>query len=330
MQKFLEDLHLAEIPVPGRRDRTMVLDRLAYGAEETADMLGDFIGTVKIGWGLPLLLDEKVLLRRVGHFRARGIHVSNGGTLLETAISRGKAMQCLARLREARFDTIELSEGIIDIPERLKRSVAEFAHSNGLRLNVEVGKKNPGAQLSLDETVERISSSADLGPDMIIIEGRETGTGVEIYDGAGNIKWDWVERILEECDSGIIMFEAPMERQQTEMIMRLGPDVALGNVSVTSVGALETQRNGLRGDTFGYSQVMPDLRSGPASKFIYYVLSTRGAMDQTRIVRTTGVNRRTVQKSLENLIRAGVVTETRDQHDLRRRIYACSHGLREQ
>jgi len=327
VQKFLEDLHLAEVPVSGRRDRTMVLDRLAYGTEETVEMLGDFIGTLKIGWGLPLLLDEKVLLRRVRNFRDRGIHVSNGGTLLETAIARGRAMQCLARLKDAHFDTIELSEGIIDIPEKMKHSVAEFAHSNGLRLNFEVGKKNPGAQLSLEETVDRVSASFDLKPDMIIIEGRETGTGVEIYDSAGNIKWDWVERILEECDAGIVMFEAPMERQQTELIMRLGPNVALGNVSVPSVGALETQRNGLRGDTFGYSHVVPDFRSGPASKFIYYVLSTHGSMDQTRIVRTTGINRRTVQKSLETLIRAGVVTETRDQHDLRRRIYTCSQSV---
>ena len=30
----------------------------------------------------------------------------------------------------------------------------------------------------------------EYGPSKIIIEGRETGVGVEIYDMEGNIKWD--------------------------------------------------------------------------------------------------------------------------------------------
>jgi phosphosulfolactate synthase len=325
MSLFLHKLTAGRAGKPRERGKTMVLDRIAYGTSEVVGLLSDYIDTVKIGWGIPMLLDVDALRSRISFYLQHGIHVSNGGTMLELSASKGRSAQTLSSFRDAGFDTIELSEGIIDLPANIKSSIAEFAHSNDLRLNVEVGKKDPRNQLSLDETIQSVERAFELEPDVVIIEGRETGRGVEIYDEAGTIKWDWVERILEVSQPSKLMFEAPVERQQTELILHIGPEVNLGNVSFASVAALETQRQGLRGDTFGVIAPAPELSGGPASRFVYYVLSTHGSMDQSRIVRSTGLTRRTVQKALNTLIGSGLIREARDQHDLRRRVYSAIH-----
>ncbi|MBX8637463.1 MAG: phosphosulfolactate synthase [Thermoplasmata archaeon] len=322
---FLDNLTSGREGKPRDRGKTMVLDRIAYGTSEVAEMLSDYIDTVKIGWGIPMLLDVDALRDRISFYKQHRIHVSNGGTMLELSVSKGRYIQTLSSFKDAGFDTIELSEGIIDIPANIKSGIAEFAHSNGLRLNVEIGKKDPRNQLSLDETIQGVESAFDLEPDVVIVEGRETGRGVEIYDEAGTIKWDWVDRLLEVSHPSMLMFEAPIERQQTELILHIGSDVNLGNVSFASVAALETQRQGLRGDTFGVVAPAPEVNGGPASRFVYYVLSTHGSMDQSKIVRSTGLTRRTVQKALNTLLGSGLIREARDPHDMRKRIYSAIH-----
>ena len=67
---------------------------------------------------------------------------------------------------------------------------------------------------------------------------------MEIYDDLGDIKWDWVNNIVEEYQRDRIMFEAPNEKQQIELVIKLGSNVNLGNVAFNSVAALETQRRG--------------------------------------------------------------------------------------
>ncbi len=325
MHRFLSGLAEGRTGKPRNAGTTMVLDRIAYGTTEVVEYLSDYIDTVKIGWGIPFLLDAKMLSRRISFYREHAIHVSNGGTMLEIAVSKGRHMQALSALKEQGFNTIELSEGIIDIPSATKSKIAEFARSNGMRLHVEIGRKDPNNQLSLDETAEGVERSLDLSPDAVIIEGRETGRGVEIYDETGTIKWDWVERLLGVSRPSLLMFEAPLEKQQTELILHMGREVNLGNVSFASVAALETQRQGLRGDTFGVTASAPEILGGPASKFVHYMLSSHGSMDQSRLIKSTGLTRRTVQKALDTLVRSGLVREARDQHDLRRRVYSSIH-----
>lgn len=300
----------------------MVLDRLGYTAKDTVDMLGDFVDTVKIGWGLPFLLDENTLRQRVGIYRSTNTHVSNGGTLLEICITKGKEELALEKLVSLGFDTIEMSEGVIEIPSPTKKKVVEFARANHLRLHIEVGRKNPRNQLSLEETIGRVEESLDFKPDAVIIEGRESGRSVGIYDDMGQIKWDWVERLQAISQPSKLMYEAPQEIQQTELIIHIGSNVNLGNVGLPSLGALETQRQGLRGDTFGASMSTRKIEGGPATKFLFFVVASHGATDQSKLMALTGLNRRTIQASLKSLMKQGFVKETTDPSDQRRRIYS--------
>jgi phosphosulfolactate synthase len=306
-----------------RTDCTMMIDRILPGLEEMLPVISPYISVAKIGWGIPLLLEDSFLKARVRSYRNYGVHVSNGGTLLEIASSRRKHLDLLQKLADTGFDTIELSEGVVDIPGLQKREIADFARSHGLRFHVEVGRKSPSNQLSLDETIDRINGAMDLDPDLVIIEGRETGRNVEIYDQEGKIKWDWVTRITEEYDISRLMFEAPLEDQQAQLIVRLGESVSLGNVSMHSVIPLESQRQGLRGDTFGAHLGPENVQGSPATRFVYHVIATGGPMDQSRIMRVTGLNRRTVQLSLDSLLGQGALRQVPDPHDMRRRLYSC-------
>ena len=301
---------------------TMVLDRLAVEPDLLAGDLAEYVDVVKIGWGIPLLLAEPALRRRVARYRDAGIHVSNGGTLLEIAVAKGRHREALQGLRAQGFDTVELSEGVIDLPRRVQEDVVEFARSHGLRLHWEIGRKSPHNQLGLEESVDRLEVARRYRPDLVIIEGRESGKGVEIYDEAGAIKWDWVERFCSVAPPLPLMFEAPLELQQTELVIRLGADVNLGNVAMTSVAALESQRQGWRGDTFGVPSIVGDVELSPAARFVYYVLRTHGALDQGKIVQLTGLRRRTVQYALRGLTQRQLVRETPDPHDFRRRQYS--------
>ena len=201
--------------------------------------------------------------------------------------------------------------------------VAEFAREHAMKLHIEVGRKNAGNQLSLDDTIDGINSALDFEPDLVIIEGRETGRSVEIYDNEGHIKWDWVSRIIENFDQSRIMFEAPLEEQQAQLITKLGPYVNLGNVSLLSVLPLQSQRSGFRGDNFGGFAGTGKVSGSPATKFVYHVISSHLSLDQGQIGSITGLNRRTVQIAIDALVSQQLIRVSSDPRDMRHRIYSC-------
>ena len=324
--KFLED-YLGRDSENKKSGSTMVIDRFSAVPWEVIPDLSDYISYVKIGWTLSMLLSENTLSERIRRYRGSGISVSHGGTLLEMAVHKGKTHETLERLKDVGYNSIEISEGVIDMPDRIKHMIAEFAHSSGMHLNVEVGKKNPRNQLSLDETIEKINESMDLEPEFIIVEGRESGRSVEIFDDLGEIKWDWVNRIMEETPKNKIMFEAPQEKQQVELVIRLGSGVNLGNVSMNSVAALETQRRGMRGDTFGILDTTVKVTGPPSNKFVYYMVANHGPIDQATIMELTGINRKTLQTSLSELLDSGLIRVSTDRKDLRKRVYSLNTGL---
>jgi len=87
--------------------------------------------------------------------------------------------------------------------------------------------------------------------DMVIVEGRESGKNIGIYDEKGNVKEDELQAIAENVKQQKLMWEAPNKSQQIDLILTFGNDVNLGNVNFNEIISLETLRRGLRGDTLG-------------------------------------------------------------------------------
>ena len=117
----------------------------------------------------------------------------------------------------------------------------------------EVGKKEPleDNKLSLQERIAEARSDLSAGASRVIIEAREAGKSLGIYDDTGGVKEDIAQSLVREIGSEKIMFEAPEKSQQTYLVLHFGPDVNLGNIRPDDVIPLETLRRGIRGDTFG-------------------------------------------------------------------------------
>lgn len=86
---------------------------------------------------------------------------------------------------------------------------------------------------------------------MVIIEGRESGKNIGIFDDKGNVKDDDLKIISDSVSQDKIMWETPQKNQQIELILTIGNDVNLGNINSGDIISLETLRRGLRGDTLG-------------------------------------------------------------------------------
>lgn len=321
--RFLASVFPSRMGKPRSKGITMMLDRLQGIDREEFETLADYVDIVKIGWGLSTLLSEDRLASRIEFYHKHDIKVSTGGTLLEIALTKGRGSEMVKAARKVGFDVIEISEGITDIGERKQNLAAEIA-SNGLEYVIEVGKKDPKNQLSLEETIAGIQKARALGSEYVIIEGRESGKSVGIYDENGGIKWNWVEAITNKFSVDELMFEAPLEEQQAALIVRFGSNVNLGNIAFESIGALETQRQQLRGDTFGMIKVSRNVVGSPATKFVYHLIQTNKFLDQTAIIQMSGLPRRTVQSSLDSLVNQNAVRETRDPNDTRRKMYSLA------
>ena len=313
-----------EAPAPVRPRSTgitHVLDRLHGLDLEELRPLAPYVDIVKIGWGLPLLLARERLRQRIADYHELGLEVSTGGTLLEHAVTRDHELAMMDEARSLGFDLIEISDGIIELsPSQIERLEKEVRRRS-LDCLIEVGKKNPQNQLSLRETLDRTRHALGLKPRKVILESRESGRGVGIYDGEGAIKWDWVRSITSEFPREELLFEAPLESQQIQLLRELGAETNLGNVALASVAPLATQRLGLRGDTFGSLRSSRSVKGPPATKFLYFLLESYRGLDQSELVRLSRLPRRTVQSGLESLRRQGLVREGVSLVDSRRREY---------
>ena len=96
-----------------------------------------------------------------------------------------------------------------------------------------------------------MNDELDAGSSLIIVEAREGGKNIGIFDKSGNAKEDEIDVIVDKIDNKKILWEAPNKDQQVFFILKFGNTVNLGNVSSDDITSLETLRRGLRGDTLG-------------------------------------------------------------------------------
>ena len=70
------------------------------------------------------------------------------------------------------------------------------------------------------------------GASWVIVEGRESGRSVGIYNEHGDITDEMLEGIAEAMGDKLdrLIWEAPLKPQQAALVRRFGNDVSLGNV----------------------------------------------------------------------------------------------------
>lgn len=232
----------------------MVIDR-CQGLHATEDLLaltGDYIDHIKLSFGTTVFVDEELLRRKIELIRAYDIEVYPGGTLMEATLVQGVYPQYIRRAKELGFTAVEISDGTITMSRQTRNEAIQRVLDTGLKVITEVGKKDRAIHLPSAQICNQIAGDLAAGADKVIIEARESGLGVGIYDDEGTLREEEMSAIVG-ClgDSrGDVIWEAPLKRQQVALILRCGPNVSLGNIIPRDVLGLETLRCGLRFETF--------------------------------------------------------------------------------
>jgi phosphosulfolactate synthase len=244
-------------PLPGRTEKPReqgitFVSAKGLGLAGTRDLIevaADYIDRVKLAFGTTILLETGFLTEQIRLFRAADIEVNPGGTCAEIAWLQGRYGPFLERARALGFSTIEVSDGTIAVDDGARERMIKQALEANFKVVSEVGKKDAALNLSLAETIRQIERDLRHGVSHVTIESRQSAKGVGVFDEAGKVKGDDVDRIAEAVDPRRLIWEAPSTEGQLFFIRRFGSNVNLGNIAPTDIIPCEGLRRGLRGDT---------------------------------------------------------------------------------
>ena len=240
--------------IPERTERprenglTMVMDKglSLRSAANFLDANGTLTDIVKLGFGTSYL--TKDLKEKIKLYHEADMKVYLGGTLFEAFIVRGMFDEYRQLLLDLKLETVEVSDGSIDLPHDEKLEYITKLAKDFTVLS-EVGSKEEGILIAPGKWVKMMDTELRAGSWKVIAEARESGN-VGIYRPNGTAHVVLVNKILAKVNSEDILWEAPQKAQQVWFIKLIGHNVNLGNIAPNDVIPLETLRIGLRGDTF--------------------------------------------------------------------------------
>ena len=232
---------------------TMVIDTF-MGTQALQDVLevsSNYIDHWKYSYGTSALIPEEVLYQNLKLLDEININTFPGGTLLEAAIVQKNCQSFMLRAKEIGFRSVEISDGTILLTNERRKNAIICALYNDLIPITEVGKKDPLNQPAPNELAEQILQDLDWGAECVIVDARESGCGIGIFDSCGELQKNVLSTILSIIGDKMekIIWEAPLKKQQIALIKYIGSNVNLGNVKPHDVLPLESLRLGLQYET---------------------------------------------------------------------------------
>jgi phosphosulfolactate synthase len=257
MSKAYESI-FPELAIRGRKPRTrgvtMLLDK-CQGPSATQDLLkmsGDYIDFWKMSYGTSALLDDRFLREKIQTIRDHGVMVHPGGTLAEYAIMRGVCHEYVRHAKDLGFTAVEISDGTIDVSPDTRRDAIRYALDIGLTVISEVGKKDPKEQPAPEKLAEQAIGDFEAGVSWVIVDARESGRGVGIFDADGVVREEALDSMVDILKDHLdnMIWETPLKKQQEYFVLRFGPNVGLGNIQPRDILSVESLRTGIRFETF--------------------------------------------------------------------------------
>ena len=232
---------------------TMMLDRCQglIGTEDMINMAGEYLDQIKLSFGTSVLVNEPFLRSKIDLAIDNGIDIYPGGTLMEVACQQQNDNEYINWVKNSGFSMIEISNGIYSVSRGKRDDFIKRSKDFGLKVITEVGKKESEVEMPISQICEEIIIDLENGAEKVIIEGRESGMNVGVYNNEGNIIDKKVDAILNGIGrrQNDIIWEAPHQHQQASFIQRFGSNVNLGNVLPRDILGLEALRQGLRYET---------------------------------------------------------------------------------
>ena len=205
-----------------------------------------FLDIAKFGIGTAYVTPR--LTEKIALYTEYGVTVCFGGTLFEKFYHQSTIDQYVTYLKSLGVSWVEVSTGTLDIPLS-ERVALVYQLSQEFTVLAEVGSKDPDHVLSASQWIEEIQTLLAAGCRYVIAEGRASGTA-GIYRANGDIRSGLIAEILNVIDYQQIIFEAPKPSMQLFFINLVGTNVNLGNIPPRDLLLIETERCGLRSETF--------------------------------------------------------------------------------
>lgn len=215
--------------------------------EAVLDDYSGFLDIAKLAVGSAAVMTR--LADKVRLYHEHDVATCCGGTLFEKFYWQGALGDYSAFLKKYQVNWVEVSAGTVEIPLSERIEIVKQFCSEGFVVVGEVGFKDAKRIMPTSQWIDELQKLLEAGCRYVITEGRDSGTA-GVYRPDGELRQELLAEIIAAVDTDRIIFEAPRARAQMFFINTIGPDVNLGNVSARDLLLLESQRCGLRSETF--------------------------------------------------------------------------------
>lgn len=235
---------------------TMMMDK-GMGVQAFQDLLelaANYIDFIKLGFGTLSLTPRHIVQKKISLANQHHVSLYPGGTFFEWFAIDGKEECYFQQLCELGFKWVEISDGTISMDSKVRAQRIQTAKSWGLDVITEIGKKKAGVTIPVPQLIETYRTDIAEGASCVIIEGRETGENIGVFNREGEIDTEYVHHICQAVPPQKLIWEAPKKAQQVRFIQIIGDSANLGNISPSDILSVESLRRGLRADTFDYGK----------------------------------------------------------------------------
>jgi len=242
-------LHLPKRTKKPRKYGLTVMSDQGLGIRAIKDLIeiaGEYIDFVKFSIGtayVTLNLKEKIEI-----YQKNNIEVFFGGTLFEIYAVQNRIDEYKHFLKKFGVNYVEISNGLAQISEEDKLNYINEFKKDFIVIS-EVGCKDEEKITPPFKWVEMIKNTLEAGALYVIAEGRESGDA-GLYRRSKEIRMGLIDEIIHQIPAEKIIFEAPLPDQQVYLVNKIGPNVNLGNIMSKDVILLESQRRGLKYETY--------------------------------------------------------------------------------
>ena len=213
---------------------------------------------LKLSMACWMVADEGSTRRKVAAATRHGVPVVTGGGPFEIAVAQGELDAYLDLCADLGVARIECGEGFTDM-SLAAADVVAMAQRRGLEVQFELGRKHEGTftEATVESLLDRGHTWLEAGAQELVIEARESGQGIGVFDSEGKLDVPLAERFVDAFGSDAVVFEAPTKASQFALLDHFGPKVRLSNVRLEELLRVEIYRRGLHSDSFATPNLSP-------------------------------------------------------------------------
>jgi phosphosulfolactate synthase len=304
---------------------TSIIDKLQPLNIENFKNIVSYVDSVKIPQSCFLLYSPTELERRIKFYHEHNISVAIDSKITDYALANNNFNEYIRELLSFGFNIIEVE---INVNNNFydNQKISDIANSFDLELQWKFNQKKLGNDIYNENIFEKIKELLQVSKTKIILE-LDQKVNINIFNK--NTDWRFISSLISTYSQSNFIFETDIESLQINLISKFGERVNLGLIDPFHVGLIEWARRKVYSkldESFDKQSTsnFRNISGGPSVKFIYFIIKSIHPIDQTELMRISELPRRTVQASISELKRQGVIFEILDPNDARKKIYELS------